>query len=139
MAQAHLLYYLRDAFRLLPVQSYRAACLHGTEATTARADAPQDHKCGCLVAPAFTNIWAARLLADCVQFFATHQLLQIFVVFSFGRAHPEPLRTALWNHSRHIVFLAFVGARLRLLTINRDMPDAFPAPGRDKSGPYATP
>src|SRR6266566_2179145 len=104
MAQAHLLYRLGDAFWLLPIKSDRATCFHGTKATTARADAPQDHERGCFISPAFANIGAARLLADCVQSFASHQLLQIFVVFSLWGAYPEPFRTALWNHGCHICF-----------------------------------
>src|SRR2546422_6565852 len=105
MAQPHLLHCFRDAFRLLPVKSNRATCFHCTEATTARADAPQDHERGSFISPAFSNIWAARFLADGVQSFATHQLLQIVVVFSPGRTHPEPFWTAFWNHGRHVVFL----------------------------------
>src|SRR5258708_4222678 len=84
MAQPHLLYSLRDPFRLLPVQSYRATRLHGAKATTARADTPQDHECGRSMAPAFPNIWAACLLANRVQFLATHQILQIFVISPLG-------------------------------------------------------
>src|SRR6266699_931330 len=105
MAQTHLLHCFRDAFRLLPVKSNRATCFHGAEATTARADASQDHERGCFISPAFSNIWAACLLADGVQSFAAHQLLQIVVVFSPGGTHPEPFRTAFWNHGRHVVFL----------------------------------
>src|SRR5438876_5743507 len=105
MAQSHLLNRLRDAFWLLPVKSNRATCLHSTETATTRTDTSQDHEGSCFISPAFANIWAASLLADGMQSFAAHQLLQIIVVFSPGRTHPEPFRTALWYHGRHVVFL----------------------------------
>src|SRR6266581_3227142 len=105
MAQTHILHCLRDTFWFLPIKSYRATCFNGTKATTACADAPQDHECGCFISPAFANIWAARLFTDCVESFIPHQLLEVVVVFSFGRSHSEPFRSAFWNHGRHIVFL----------------------------------
>src|SRR5258708_29863795 len=118
MAQPHLLYSLRDPFPLLPVQSYRATRLHGEKATTARADTPQDHECGRSMAPAFPNIWAACLLANCVQFLATHQILQIFVIFALRRPHPQPFGSALWNHARHLVFLSLLHAYFTSITLH---------------------
>ena len=56
------------------------------------------------MAPAFANIGATCLLTHGVQFFTAHQVLQIFVVFTFGRAHSQPFRTALWNDGRHNCF-----------------------------------
>src|SRR6266581_8069321 len=105
MAQTHILHCLRDTFWFLPIKSYRATCFNGTKATTACADAPQDHECGCFMSPAFAYIWAARLFTDCVESFIPHQLLEVVVVFSFGRSHSEPFRSAFWNHGRHVVFL----------------------------------
>src|SRR6266516_507049 len=104
MAQAHILHCLRDTFWFLPVKSYRTTCFHGTKATTTRADAPQDHECGCFISPAFAYIWATRLFADCVESLIAHQLLEVVVVFSFGWSHSEPFRSAFWNHGRHVVF-----------------------------------
>src|SRR5260370_22413461 len=104
MAQAHILHCLRDAFWLLPSKSNRATRFHGAKATTACADTPQDHKCGCFMSPAFAYIWAARLFTDRMQSFIPHQLLEIVVVFSLWRSHPEPFRSTLWNHGRHMCF-----------------------------------
>ena len=55
--------------------------------------------------PAFSNIGAACLLTYGVQFFTAHQVLQIFVVFTFRRTHSEPFWTALWNDGGHYGFL----------------------------------
>src|SRR5437763_5634643 len=105
MAQSHVLHRVRDTFWLFPVTSYRTTCSCGTKATTARADAPKDHECGCFMSPAFAYIWATRLFTDCVEFFIPHQLFEVVVVFSFGWSYSEPFRPTFWNHGRHVVFL----------------------------------
>ena len=60
------------------------------------------------MAPALSNIWAACLLTNGMQFFAAHEVLEIVVVFPFGRAHSQPFRTALRNDGRHDNFLVLV-------------------------------
>ena len=105
MAQTHFLYGLGDPFWLFPIQANWTSRVYGAEAAATRTDAAQDHKSGGFLTPAFANIGAARLLTDCVQFFATHQVLEAFVVFALWRAHPQPFWTALWNGSRHFGFL----------------------------------
>ncbi len=105
MAQVHFLHGLCDAFRLLPIQADRASCFDGTEATTARADAPEDHEGSGFVTPAFSNIGATCLLTYRVQLFTAHQLLEIFVVFTFGWAHSQPFWAALRNDGGHQGFL----------------------------------
>src|SRR5437764_15050140 len=105
MAQTHILHRLRDTFWLLPVKTYRTTCFYGTKATTARADAPKDHECGCFMSPAFAYIWATRLFSDCVELFIPRQLLAVVVVFSFGWSYSEPFRPSFGCHGRHVVFL----------------------------------
>src|SRR5947207_8769743 len=104
MAQAHILHCLRDTFWFLPVKSYRTTSFYGTKATTACADAPQDHECGCFISPAFAYIWATSLFADCMESFIPHQLFEVVVVFSFRWSYSEPFRSTFWNHGRHVVF-----------------------------------
>src|SRR5436305_1966855 len=108
MAQGHLLHRFGDTFRFLPVKANWATGLYSAKAAAACADAPQYHECGGFVAPAFADIWAARLFTYGVQFFAAHQLLQIVVVFALWRAHLEPFRSPLRYDGRHSVFLRFI-------------------------------
>src|SRR5260370_3220755 len=103
MAQAHILHCLRDAFWLLPTKSNRATCFHCAKATTACADTPQDHKCGCFMCPAFAYIWAARLFTDRMHSFCPHQFLDIFVVFSLWSLQPDPLLSLLLNSGSHFI------------------------------------
>src|SRR5438045_7423868 len=107
MTQTHLLHSLGHTFWLFPIKANGASCLHGTEATTARADSPQDHESGRFMTPTLTNIGAAGLFTHGVQFLSAHEVLQIFVVFSLGRAHSQPFRTAFWNDGCHGWFLAY--------------------------------
>src|SRR5579859_6900839 len=111
MTQAHLLHRLGDPFWFFPVESGGATGFYGAKTATACANAAQDHEGRSSVSPAFADIGAARLLAHRVQLFAAHQLLEVFVVLSLWRAHPEPFRAALRYNGRHVVFL-LVNTRL---------------------------
>src|SRR5579859_4196809 len=104
MTQAHLLHRLGDPFWFLPVESGGATGFYGAKTATARANAAQDHEGSGSMSPAFADIGTARLLAHRVQLFAAHQLLEVLVVFSLWRAHPEPFRAALRYYGRHVVF-----------------------------------
>ena len=90
MTQTHFLYGLGDTFWLFPIQADRTSRFYGTEAATTRTDAAQDHKGGGFMTPTFANIWATRLLTDCVESFTAHQVLEAFVVFALWRAHSQP-------------------------------------------------
>src|SRR5579859_3088053 len=118
MTQAHLLHRLGDPFWFFPVESGGATGFYGAKTATACANAAQDHEGRSSVSPAFADIGAARLLAHRVQLFAAHQLLEVFVVLSLWRAHPEPFRAALRYNGHHVVFLRLVSQ------------------GRGKPGPY---
>src|SRR5262249_32474409 len=64
VTQTHRFAGLGHAARLFPVKGHGAPGGDGAKAAAARANAAQNHKGGCAVAPAFANIWAARLFAN---------------------------------------------------------------------------
>src|ERR1051326_2604419 len=104
MTKSHLLHRFGNPFWLFPIQAHGPPCFDRAEATAACADAPEDHEGGGFMAPALSNIWAACLFADGVEFFAAHEVSEVVVVFSFGRAHFEPFGAALRNDGRHGCF-----------------------------------
>src|SRR5947209_2887120 len=101
MTQTHLLYRLGYPFWFFPIEANGTSRLHSTEATTARTDTSKDHEGGRLMTPTLANIGAACLFTHGVQFFAAHEVLQVFVVFSLGRTHSQPFRAAFWNDGCH--------------------------------------
>src|SRR5207253_498668 len=83
-----------DAQRFAPVERIGPPRLDVTEATGARTRVAHHQEGRRAASPAFADVRAHRLFADCVQFFAAHQAAHHLVGLATRRTDPDPRRTA---------------------------------------------
>ena len=80
-----------DVARLFGVERERLALIDGTKTAAARASVAENQKRRCLVAPALTDVRAARLFANRVQVFLAHELFEAKVVGITRRFDFDPV------------------------------------------------
>src|SRR4030095_9401353 len=114
-----------DVARFLGIERQRLALFDGAKATAARASVAQNQKRRSLVAPALTNIRAARLFANAVQIFFPQDALEAQIVGIAGRFDFDPVWMSSWHDCLSKTRIDDRGSRTAILHSPSSIVDLF--------------